>query len=148
MKAVIQRVSEASVTVGERACGSIEKGLLVYLGIGREDGAADISWLAEKITCLRIFEDDFGKMNLSVRDIYGEILVVSQFTLFADARKGRRPSYSEAADPSLANELYEAFKKEIIHHMAKVESGEFGANMDVRYVNNGPVTIILDTKNP
>ena len=146
MKAVVQRVVDASVTVGGRLCGSIDRGLLVYLGVGKDDGAGDIAWLAEKIAFLRIFEDDAGKMNLSVQDVSGSILVVSQFTLYANASKGRRPSYSEAAEPELANALYENFKKEIQKHVPIVASGEFGADMDVRYTNKGPVTIILDTK--
>ncbi len=146
MKAVVQRVSDATVTVGGRVCGAVGKGLLVYLGVGRDDGPADIAWLAEKISFLRIFEDAEGKMNLSVRDVSGGVLVVSQFTLYADAKKGRRPSYSGAAEPAAANALYEDFKKEILKHAPTVSSGEFGASMDVRYTNNGPVTIILDTK--
>ncbi len=146
MKAVIQRIRDASIAVDEKIVGSIEKGLLVYLGVGKEDTESDVLWLADKISNLRIFEDQDGKMNLSVLDTGGGILTVSQFTLLADARKGRRPSYNNAAEPSVAESLYEHFKTIIAGMVKETASGVFGATMEVRYVNMGPVTILLDTK--
>ncbi|OHD82717.1 MAG: D-tyrosyl-tRNA(Tyr) deacylase [Spirochaetes bacterium RIFOXYC1_FULL_54_7] len=147
MKAVIQRVRDASVTVDGLKVGAIPKGLLVYLGVGKEDTEKDALWLAEKITGLRIFEDTEGKMNLSVLDIDGGVLSISQFTLLADSRKGKRPSYGNAADPDMAETLYEYFKELVGKLVKESASGIFGAEMQVAYVNEGPVTIILDTKN-
>lgn len=147
MKAVVQRVSDSSVTVHGRKVGAISRGLLVYLGVGKDDTEKDAIWLAEKIAGLRIFEDDAGKMNLSVIDIGGGILSISQFTLLADTRKGKRPSYGDAAEPSKAKALYHHFTTLVESLVKESASGVFGAEMRVAYVNEGPVTIILDTKN-
>jgi len=146
MKTVVQRVKTCSVEVEGRIVGRIEKGLLIYLGIGNEDGEREIGFLVNKILNLRIFPDSEGKMNLSVKQIAGEILVVSQFTLFADLSKGRRPSFNNAAQPDLAIPLYEKFIKELEDSGIKVERGIFGALMQVKYCNDGPVTIILDSE--
>jgi len=146
MKAVLQRVKNASVAVDGTTIGAIGFGLLVYLGVGRDDSKADAEWLAEKISNLRIFEDDDGKMNLSVIDVGGGVLTVSQFTLFADARKGRRPSYNNAGDPVAADQLYEYFKSVMSTLVRENACGSFGASMEVTYTNLGPITIILDTK--
>ncbi|HOX17523.1 MAG TPA: D-aminoacyl-tRNA deacylase [Spirochaetales bacterium] len=146
MRAVVQRVSDASVTVDGRRIGAIDGGLLVYVGAGKEDGPEDVAWLAGKVANLRVFEDDSGLMNRSVLDEGGEALAVSQFTLFADARKGRRPSYSDAAPPELARPLFDAFVAALAAEGLRVETGEFGASMRVAYVNEGPVTILLDSK--
>jgi D-tyrosyl-tRNA(Tyr) deacylase len=155
MKAVIQRVKNASVTVADeeggaeasvRVSGRIAQGLLVYLGVARGDTEEDARRLAEKIAVLRIFEDGEGKMNLSVQDSGGGILVVSQFTLLADARKGRRPYYGNAADGETAKALYEYFMERIRKAGLVCESGVFQAHMDVAYINDGPVTILLDSK--
>jgi len=152
MKAVIQRVRDASVMVDGSVTGSIEIGLLVYLGVAAEDKEKDADWMADKVANLRIFEDAQGKMNLSVKDILAEdkgvnvgILSISQFTLLADARKGRRPYYGDAAAPEKANALYEYFMVKIKEQGLKSEAGVFQAHMDVRYTNDGPVTIILDS---
>jgi len=147
MKAVVQRVRDASVTVDGLQVGVISKGLLVYLGVGKDDTVKDALWLAEKITGLRIFQDTEGRMNLSVLDIGGGILSISQFTLLADTRKGKRPSYGNAADPAMAESLYEYFKALVGKLVNQSASGVFGAEMQVAYVNEGPVTILLDTKN-
>lgn len=148
MRAVIQRVSEASVTIDSMKNGSIRKGFMILLGIEHEDAKEDIEWLVKKIVALRVFSDDEGKMNLSVQDVKGEFLVVSQFTLHASTKKGNRPSFIKAARPEQAIPLYEQFKKELADQsQCKVESGEFGADMKVALVNDGPVTIIIDTKN-
>jgi D-tyrosyl-tRNA(Tyr) deacylase len=146
MKAVIQRVRDASVRVAGELTGRIDRGLLVYLGVARGDGPEDARRLAEKIVVLRIFEDGEGKMNLSVQDTGGSVLTVSQFTLLADARKGRRPFYGEAADPDTAREFYDFFIEQIRKTGIPCESGVFQAHMDVAYVNDGPVTIILDSR--
>lgn len=146
MKAVVQRVRDASVSVDGSVVGSIGRGLLVYLGVGKDDTEADAAWLAEKISGLRIFEDEGGKMNLSLVDVGGGALVISQFTLFADCRKGRRPSYGDAGDPATAERLYGHFKALLGGIIPRTESGTFGASMDVAYVNMGPVTILLDTR--
>jgi len=154
VKAVVQRVKNASVKVENAVTGSIGSGLLVYLGVARDDGKKDAEWMAEKITNLRIFEDAQGKMNLSLLDIIAQnkttdttigVLAVSQFTLLADASKGRRPYYGEAADPEKANELYKCFMEKIRERSLVCEAGVFQAHMDVTYTNNGPVTIILDS---
>jgi len=148
MKAVVQRVRAASITVDGTIVGAVDAGLLVYLGVGKDDTEADAAWLAEKICGLRIFEDADGKMNLSVLDTGGGVLSVSQFTLLADARKGKRPSYGDAADPAIAETLYERFKALVAAIVPTTASGVFGASMEVAYVNMGPVTIILDTQKP
>ncbi|MEN0066635.1 MAG: D-aminoacyl-tRNA deacylase [Myxococcota bacterium] len=145
MRAVIQRVREASVTVEGTVVGAIEQGILVLLGVGPEDGEANIGWLTQKIAHLRIFEDDEGKMNQSLLDIGGAVLVVSQFTLYGDVRKGRRPSFARAAPPAVAEPLYEAFCEALAKlGVRQVERGVFGAHMDVRLLNDGPVTLIVD----
>lgn len=148
MRAIIQRVSQASVSIHGSIKSEIEKGLLVLVGIEEEDDLADVEWLSNKIISMRIFGDDDGKMNLSLQDIDGELLIVSQFTLHAKTKKGNRPSFTRAAHPDRAIPLYEAF----IHHCKKpmeekVQSGEFGADMQVGLINDGPVTIIMDSKN-
>jgi D-tyrosyl-tRNA(Tyr) deacylase len=151
MKAVVQRVIDASVTVDRVVKGSIKSGLLVYLGVTHDDSEEDAGWLSDKIVNLRIFNDSNGIMNLSLREITENApeagaLVVSQFTLLADARKGRRPSYSSAAPPEKAKALYERFIKKIREYGLKCECGEFQAHMKVTYTNDGPVTILLDTR--
>jgi len=147
MRAVIQRVTRASVTVAGEITGEINLGLLVLLGVGQGDTEADAQWLAEKIAALRIFEDADGKMNRSVVDVAGGLLVVSQFTLFASTRKGTRPSFNDAAKPDLAIPLYEAFNRFASAALGRpVATGRFAAMMDVALVNNGPVTIVIDTK--
>ena len=147
MRAVIQRVSKASVTISEKVISSIGNGALILLGIEDADTIDDIEWLAGKIARLRIFADKQGVMNLSVVDISGDILVVSQFTLHAGTRKGNRPSYIKAARPEIAVPLYEKFIKKIEGEIGKpVKTGEFGAMMQIELINDGPVTIIIDTK--
>ncbi len=146
MRAVVQRVEDASVRVEGRAVGAIETGLLVYLGVGKDDIEEDARWLSEKISTLRIFPDSEYRMNLSVQDTKGSVLVVSQFTLYADARKGRRPSYDAAASPQEAKALYEFFVDCLRKTGLRVETGEFQAVMDVGYVNKGPVTLLLDSR--
>jgi len=146
MRAVLQRVRDASVTVEGKVSGAIGSGLLVYLGIGSKDDDAVALALLEKIANLRIFEDTEGKMNLSLLDTGGEMLVVSQFTLYADTRKGRRPSYDDAAPPAEARELYGRFVDIARDKGITVATGTFQATMDVTYTNEGPVTIILDTE--
>jgi D-tyrosyl-tRNA(Tyr) deacylase len=145
MRAVIQRVSRAGVSVDGETTGEIEKGILVLLGVSREDSEKEADYLLEKTLNLRIFEDEAGKMNLSLLDIKGDLLVVSQFTLYGDARKGRRPSYIEAAAPTEANRLYEYFVAQARKQIERVETGRFQAMMDVELVNDGPVTILLDS---
>ena len=148
MRAVIQRVSSASVSIGGVVHSEIGKGLLILLGIEETDTDQDIEWLAGKITRLRIFDDEAGVMNLSVKDIDAEAIVVSQFTLHASTKKGNRPSYIKAARPETAIPLYEQFVKQLETELGKsVGTGKFGAMMNVELVNDGPVTIIIDTKN-
>jgi D-tyrosyl-tRNA(Tyr) deacylase len=148
MRTVIQRVKSAVVEINKELHASINYGLLIFVGIEESDTLEDASWLARKIVNLRIFNDDNGIMNLSVKDIDGEVLVVSQFTLHALTKKGNRPSYIRAAKPELAIPLYEFFVKEIAGELGKsVKSGVFGANMQIKLVNDGPVTIIIDSKN-
>ena len=148
MRVILQRVRHASVSVDENTISTIEKGLLVLLGIEEEDTQEDIHWLCRKIVNMRIFADDEGVMNKSVLETKGEVLVVSQFTLHASTKKGNRPSYIKAAKPEIAIPLYEDFVKEISGLLGKtVPTGEFGADMQVSLVNDGPVTIILDSKN-
>jgi D-tyrosyl-tRNA(Tyr) deacylase len=146
VRVVVQRVRDCSVRVGERTTGSISKGLLVYLGVGRNDGETDVKSISEKILSLRIFPDANGKMNLSVRDTGGAVLVVSQFTLFGDVRDGRRPSYTAAAEPAMARALYDAVLAELRASGIEVASGEFAASMEVSSTNLGPVTILIDTE--
>ncbi|MDP7244060.1 MAG: D-aminoacyl-tRNA deacylase [Flavobacteriales bacterium] len=148
MRAVIQRVSQASVIIDEREVASINHGLLIFLGIEIEDTNEDAKWLTNKISSLRIFSDEQGKMNKSVTEIDGEAIVVSQFTLHAKTKKGNRPSYIKSAKPEQAISLYEQFKEDLsIAIEKKVQSGEFGADMKVSLTNDGPVTIIIDSKN-
>ena len=147
MRAVVQRVKMASVQVEGKICGQIQRGILILLGVGQDDDEKDIKYLADKIINLRIFEDTDEKMNLSVLDVGGSILVVSQFTLYGDCRKGKRPSYSDAARPDIANELYKRFIDYLKEtYNIKVETGIFQANMDVSLINEGPVTLIIDSK--
>jgi D-tyrosyl-tRNA(Tyr) deacylase len=145
MRALLQRVSHASVTVDGKVVGKIGQGLLILLGVGQGDGEAQVKLLADKIVHLRIFEDDAGKMNLSLLDIDGQALVVSQFTLYADVRRGRRPGFTYAAPPEIAGPLVERFQEAIAGYGLHVEGGIFGATMQVELVNNGPVTIWLDS---
>jgi D-tyrosyl-tRNA(Tyr) deacylase len=145
MRAVLQRVSRAKVSVEGEITGEIGKGILVLLGVSREDSRKEAVYLLEKTLNLRIFEDADGKMNLSLLDISGALLVVSQFTLYGDARRGRRPSFIEAAAPERANELYEFFVSEARKQISEVGTGRFQAMMDVELVNDGPVTILLDS---
>ncbi len=146
MKVVIQRVLKSSVEIDKKIKGEIGKGLNLLVGVGPEDTLSDVKKAVEKIINLRIFEDNEGKMNLSLLDIEGEALIISQFTLYADIRKGRRPSFTGAAHPDKANELYEKFIEEMEAKMpGKIQTGSFGADMKVSILNDGPVTIILDT---
>lgn len=148
MKVVIQRVSQASVTINNEIVAIIDKGVLVLLGIEALDNQEDINWLTTKIANLRIFEDENQVMNLSLKDINGEIIVVSQFTLHANTKKGNRPSYIKAAKPEIAIPLYEAFVKQMELELDKqIQTGQFGANMKISLINDGPVTIIMDSKN-
>lgn len=148
MRALIQRVKRSSVTIDGRLHSSIGKGILVLLGIKEGDGDPEAAYVAEKCAALRIFEDAEGKMNLSVRDVEGEVMVVSQFTLYGDTRKGSRPSYSDAASPQLAKLLYDKYISEMkrIVGSQKVQSGTFRAMMDVELVNDGPVTVMVESK--
>ncbi|WGS64645.1 D-aminoacyl-tRNA deacylase [Marinitoga aeolica] len=147
MRAVVQRVKKAHVDIEGKTVGKINKGILVLLGVGHNDSEKDIEWLAEKILNLRIFEDENDKMNLSLLDIKGEILVVSQFTLYGDCRKGRRPSYSNAAKPDKGKEYYEKFINFIEEkYKINVEKGVFQAEMEVSLINDGPVTLLLDSE--
>jgi D-aminoacyl-tRNA deacylase len=148
MRAVIQRVSEASVSIHGKERAAIRNGLLVLIGIEEADSQADIEWLSGKTVRLRIFSDENRLMNLSIRDVKGEILVISQFTLFADTKKGNRPSYVRAARPETAIPVYDKFLEQLRKDLdAPVHSGEFGADMKIKLINDGPVTIFIDTKN-
>ncbi|MFB1051630.1 D-aminoacyl-tRNA deacylase [Paraliobacillus sp. JSM ZJ581] len=146
MKAVIQRVSKASVRVNQETVGEIKEGILVLLGVTDDDTEADAAYLANKIINLRIFEDESEKMNLSLKDKNGELLSVSQFTLYGDTRKGRRPNFMSAARPEIAQQYYEYFNEQIQQAGIPVETGVFGAMMEVDSVNDGPVTLIIDSK--
>lgn len=146
MKAVIQRVKSASVHVDGRITGEIGQGLLVLVGVGRGDGEKDIAYMVSKLPDLRIFEDASGKFNLSLKEVGGGMLVVSQFTLFGDCRKGRRPSFTDAAEPAEAKGLYEQLVLKLKEQGIPIATGEFQANMEVYLVNDGPVTILLDSR--
>lgn len=146
MRAILQRVSQGSVEIDSEVVGKIGPGLVIFLGIGQEDNESDIKYLAEKIINLRIFEDDAGKMNCSALDKKLELLVISQFTLYGDCRKGRRPSFSTAASPNEAALIYDKFITEINKYGLKVETGRFQAMMNIELVNTGPVTMLLDSK--
>ena len=148
MIAVIQRVLEASVKIEEKIKGSIQTGFLILLGITHEDTLEDVEWLSKKIVGMRIFSDEEGKMNLDLKSVNGDILLISQFTLHASTKKGNRPSFIEAARPEIAIPLYEQMIKQLSKDMSKdIQTGEFGADMKVSLVNDGPVTIIIDSKN-
>ena len=148
MIVVIQRVSEASVTINQRIQGSIGSGFMILLGICHEDSQEDINWLCKKVVNLRVFSDQDGKMNLSIKDIQGEILLISQFTLHASTKKGNRPSFIDAAKPEVAIPLYKQFIQQLEQEFGQgIQTGEFGADMKVSLINDGPVTIIIDSKN-
>lgn len=147
MRVVIQRVSQASVTADGVESGKIAKGFLLLVGVEEEDTSEDVDYLTRKIANLRVFEDDEGKMNLSLREVQGEILSISQFTLHANTKKGNRPSFVQAAKPEKAEALYEELNTNLRNEGFKVETGVFGADMDVALVNDGPVTILIDSKN-
>lgn len=146
MRAVVQRVKEANVVVEGKIVGNINKGLLVLLGVGEEDDDKDLEYLVDKILGLRIFQDANDKMNLSLLDVGGELLVVSQFTLYGDVRKGKRPSFTDSAHPDLGNKYYEEFVQRARDMGVDVKTGVFGAHMDVSLINDGPVTIMIDSK--
>ncbi len=146
MRAVIQRIKEARVEVEGEIIGKIREGFVVLLGVRKDDTQGDVEYLVEKVLGLRIFEDSAGKMNLSIEDIKGEILVVSQFTLYGDCRKGMRPSFDEAAQPDMAERFYSLFLDEIGKSGIKIETGKFRAIMDLHLINSGPVTILLDSR--
>lgn len=146
MRIVLQRVKQASVSVDNLNVGRIADGMLIFLGVGKDDGPDDVEKLVEKISELRIFEDSQGKMNLSAGDVRGEFLVVSQFTLYGDCRKGRRPSFDGAADPQKGEELYDLFVERLRKRGFKVETGRFRAMMDVALVNDGPVTLLIESE--
>lgn len=146
MRVVIQRVSQSSVEVEHQIVGKIDKGLMLLIGVDENDGIEDSKWLARKILDVRIFSDEAGKMNQSVKDINGEILCISQFTLISDYKKGNRPSFIKAAKPDKAIPLFEQFKEELKKSGLKIESGIFGADMKVSLINDGPVTLVFDSK--
>ncbi|NGX43695.1 MAG: D-aminoacyl-tRNA deacylase [Chlamydiae bacterium] len=146
MKVVAQRVKEAKVVVDGEVCGTIGSGILVLLGIHKDDTPEETSWLVNKLVNLRFFQDENGKMNLSVKDLGGEILVVSQFTLYANCNGGRRPAFIDAAPPNIAEPIYEKFVSEVKNELGRVETGKFGAYMEVSLINDGPVTVILEKK--
>ena len=148
MRAVIQRVSEASVAIDGKTKAAIKNGLLVLLAVEAADSEEDMEWLSGKLVRLRVFNDEQGLMNRSVQEIQGDILVISQFTLFASTKKGNRPSYSQAARPEIAIPIYESFVRKLTEQLGRpVQTGEFGADMKVSLTNDGPVTIIIDSKN-
>ncbi|WP_087681168.1 D-aminoacyl-tRNA deacylase [Exiguobacterium sp. s168] len=144
MRVVLQRVKEASVTVDQEVIGQIKQGFLLLVGVTHEDTIDQVNWLADKIAGLRVFEDEEERMNRSLQDVDGQILSVSQFTLYGDVKKGRRPAFTEAAKPDVANALYEAFNERLRAQGLTVETGQFGAMMDIALVNDGPVTLILE----
>lgn len=144
MKVVIQRVKKASVTISGQVKGQINKGLLLFIGVGKEDTVQRVESFVDKIMKLRIFADEEGKTNLSVKDVQGEILAISQFTLYADCKKGNRPNFLQAAGPEEANKLYEYFLERLKQYEVNIECGEFGADMEVSLVNDGPFTVILE----
>lgn len=146
MRVVVQRAKDAKVVVEGKTVGAIERGLMVLVGVTHSDTHEDAAYTADKIANLRIFEDESEKMNLSLLDIGGEVLSVSQFTLYGDCRKGRRPNFMEAAKPDHANDIYKQFNEELAKKGLKVETGIFGAMMDVQFTNDGPVTLIIDSK--
>ena len=146
MRAVVQRVKSAEVYVDDRLSGKIGKGLLVFVGVGKGDGEEDVAYLTSKLPELRIFEDGSGKFNLSLKEIKGEILIVSQFTLYGDVRKGRRPSFTEAEEPTSAKHLYLRVIEKLKEEGVPVQTGEFQARMEVHLINDGPVTLWLDSK--
>ncbi|MGY4735283.1 D-aminoacyl-tRNA deacylase [Weissella cibaria] len=147
MKVILQRVSEASVTVAGNQLGAIEQGFMLLVGVQDADTDAELDYLVRKITNLRVFEDQAGKMNLSLTDVDGAILSISQFTLYADTRKGNRPSFTAAGAPDFAKKMYDRFNTKLASTGVRVETGEFGADMKVSLVNDGPVTIVFDTDN-
>lgn len=144
MRVVLQRVKEASVTVNQEVIGQIKQGFLLLVGVTHEDTIDQVNWLADKIAGLRVFEDEEERMSRSLQDVDGQILSVSQFTLYGDVKKGRRPAFTEAAKPDVANELYEAFNERLRAQGLTVETGQFGAMMDIALINDGPVTLILE----
>jgi len=146
MRAVLQRVTSAQVSVEGKVVGSIGIGWLVFLGVGKGDGSIDVATISDKIMNIRAFSDSEGKMNLSLIDVSGEVLLVSQFTLWGDCRKGRRPGFSDAASPEIANELYQEVRQRLSAHNIKVATGIFQAHMAVSLVNDGPVTLLVDSK--
>ena len=148
MRLIIQRVSKASVNIDSRVVGKIQQGFLVLVGIENADGTEDVNWLVQKLIGLRVFSDDEGKMNLSIKDVFGNILVVSQFTLFASTVKGNRPSFIKSAKPDFAIPLYEYFVSKLkLETGLDIQTGVFGANMQIELVNDGPVTIFIDSQN-
>ncbi|HHU28884.1 TPA: D-tyrosyl-tRNA(Tyr) deacylase [bacterium] len=147
MRVVIQRVKEASCVVENQVVGKIDNGLLLFVGVTHDDNSEDVDYLVRKIVNMRIFEDENQKMNLSLKDKGYDILSISQFTLFAETRHGNRPGFSNAADPKKANELYEEFNEKLRLNDVKVETGVFGAMMEIKLINDGPVTILIDSKN-
>lgn len=146
MRAVVQRVTEGSVTVDNKITGAVENGFVILLGVGKDDTKEDADYIADKTANLRVFEDENGKMNLSIKDVGGSVLAVSQFTLYADCRKGRRPGFTEAAAPEKAKELYDYFTSRLRELQLRVEEGIFQADMLVKIYNDGPVTLLLDSK--
>lgn len=146
MRAVVQRVKEASCIVDDKIVGKINKGILLFLGVGEGDEEKALHYLVDKVLGLRIFSDQEGKMNLSLEDIEGEILIISQFTLYGDVRKGKRPSFTRSAAPDLGEKFYEQFIEEVNNRGIRAETGEFGADMDIELINDGPVTILLDSE--
>lgn len=146
MRAVVQRVKKSSCRVDNEIVGKIDKGLLLLLGIGQDDNEKDLDYLVDKVLGLRIFSDEDGKMNLSLEDIGGQILIISQFTLYGDARKGKRPSFSKSSSPELGEKYYNQFIDKVKSKGIKTETGIFGAHMDIELINDGPVTILLDSK--
>lgn len=146
LRVVIQRVSQASVAVNEQIVGQIARGFLLLVGVGKDDTMEDVDYLVRKVSQLRVFEDNEGKMNLSLKDINGAILSISQFTLFASTKKGNRPSFTDAAQPEIGDKLYQLFNQNLRENDFHVETGVFGADMQVSLINDGPVTILIDSK--